>query len=77
MSRSLSLPDELYDCLAAEASSEGLPSIEALLRRISDSFSARQRRKAVARVFEIQEELYRKYGEQPDSTPLIREDRSR
>lgn len=76
MSRSLSIPDELYDRLAAEASSEGLPGIEALLRRISDSFSERQRHKAVERVRKLSQELHRKYGEQPDSTPLIRSDRA-
>ena len=78
MSRTLTISDELYDRLEAEAQARGLASIEHLLEereRHEANFS--QRAAVVQRIDELRESLFAKYGQMPDSTELLREDRSR
>jgi ribbon-helix-helix CopG family protein len=78
MSRTLTLPDELYERLESLARSRGLGSIEELLEQWqSDADELEQRRETVRRIDALREELFARYGEMPDSTPLIREDRDR
>lgn len=78
MSRTLTLPDKLYERLESLARSRGLGSIEELLEQWqSDAQELEQRRETVQRIDALREELFARYGEMPDSTPLIREDRDR
>lgn len=77
MSRTLVIPDQLYARLAAEARSEGLAGVEDLLQKLVGALPRRARRGQVEQVRAVHERLRHKYGELPDSTPLIREDRSR
>jgi hypothetical protein len=78
MSRTLTISDELYERLEAEARLRGLNSIECLLeeweRKETD---LSQRKDAVRRIDNLRERLFTKYGEMPDSVDLIREDRAR
>jgi hypothetical protein len=78
MSRTLTIPDELYERLELEARARGLRGVERLLdcvARRKDSLS--QRREAVRRIDDLREQLFAKYREMPDSTELLREDRDR
>ena len=78
MSRTLTISDELYDRLDSEARSRGLRSIENLLDEWGRSQEdLRQRRDAVKKIDDLRENLFAKYGQMPDSTALVREDRAR
>lgn len=77
MNRTLTIPAELYERLDAEARSEGLKGVEALLSRISSSFADRKRREVVSDIHRLRHRLEAKYGKLPDSTESIREDRER
>ena len=80
MSRTITIADDLYERLDAAARARGL-SIDQLLRSwpADDQAAARQNHGADAleRVAVLVDELSRRYGEMPDSTELIREDRAR
>ena len=78
MSRTLTISTDLYLHLEAIAHRQGLASIEATLAL----WSAReehlaQRHAAVREIDALRERLHATYGEMPDSTPLIRDDRDR
>lgn len=78
MSQSLTISDALYHRLESAARQRGLPSIEQLL----ELWQARdvdlaQRRQAVQRIDAGRAKLLASYGELPDSTALLREDRER
>ena len=77
MSRILTISDELYTRLEKEAQMRGL-SIERLIeeweRNQADLF---QRQRVVREIDDLREHLFSKYGETPDSTDLVREDRAR
>jgi hypothetical protein len=78
MSHNLTLSDELYRQLEAEAQNRGLGSVEKLLTEIgSPEDLRRERRETVRRIDSLREQLRGKYGELPDSTDLLRADRLR
>jgi hypothetical protein len=78
MSRTLTIPDELYERLEAEARARGLKGVENLLDSLArDEDSLSQRKEAVRRINALREQLFAKYGEMPDSVELLREDRAR
>lgn len=86
MSQTLTIPDDLYARLESTARRRGV-TIEELLsawpindqdRDNSDvSEELRRRRVAVARIDATRAEFAARYGEMPDSTAMIREDRAR
>lgn len=87
MSQTLTISDDLYARLETTARQQGV-TIEELLRAwpINDqvdqggddaSAELHRRREAVARMDATRAALAARYGEMPDSVPLIREDRAR
>ncbi len=78
MSRTITLSDELYARLEAEARRRGLRSIEHLLDLWQTSADELvQRAHAVQRIDALRTRVLATYGEMPDSTALIQEDRAR
>ena len=78
MSRTLTIPDELYERLQAEARARGLGSVERLLDELGrNGVDVPQRNGAVSGIDNLRERLRAKYGEMPDSVALLREDRAR
>jgi hypothetical protein len=78
MSRTLTIPDELYERLEAEARARGLESVERLLDEFArNGIDLDRRREAVERIDSLRESIFAKYGEMPDSVELLREDRAR
>ncbi len=78
MSRILTVSDELYARLEAEARARGLSSIERLLEEWEQNEADSARRKEVVNsIDDLRERLYAKYGEMTDSTEAGREDRAR
>ena len=75
MSRTLTISDELYARLEAEANRRGLRSIEELLELWNVSTDERSR--VVSQINALRARLFSTYGEMPDSTTLIRKDRER
>lgn len=84
MSQMLTIPDDLYARLEESARRRGV-TIEELLSSwpiddqggdVEDA-ELRRRRDAVARIDATRAALAARYGEMPDSTDLIREDRAR
>jgi hypothetical protein len=74
MSRTLTIPDELYERLEAEARARGLGGVESLLDSLArDENDLSQRKEAVRRIDALREQLFAKYGEMPDSVELVRE----
>jgi plasmid stability protein len=68
------LDDWVVESFRARAQAGGRSLEEELRRTLSEI--ARQRRRAyVAKLRKLQQDLRAKYGEMPDSIPLIREDR--
>ncbi|CAN5164186.1 MAG: hypothetical protein ACR2GW_12645 [Pyrinomonadaceae bacterium] len=77
MSRTITISDELYARLEAEARARGLNSIEHLLEEQGQNKSdLTQRRNLVKRIDDLRERLFIKYGEMPDSAELLRADRN-
>jgi predicted CopG family antitoxin len=77
MSRTLTVSDELYARLEKEAQLRGL-SIERLLEEWERTEANLLQRKDVVREIDVlREQLFSRYGEMPDSTDLVREDRAR
>ncbi len=78
MSRTLTIPDDLYNRLEVAAQARGLRSVEELIRcwQASDE-ELRQRQETVRQIDALREQLVVTYGELPDSVELIREDRAR
>jgi predicted CopG family antitoxin len=78
MSRTLTIPDELYERLAAEAHARGLDSVERLLDELGrNGVDLHQRSATVSEIDSMRERLYARYGEMPDSVELVRADRAR
>ncbi len=73
----LMVSQALYERLSSESQLRGL-SIEQLLeeweRRDSE---IKQRQEAGKRIDALRERIFAQYGEMPDSTKLLREDRAR
>ena len=78
MSRTITIPDDVYDRLSAEARAHGL-SIEQLLRSwpASEKAPYGANDNVFARVVALGDELAARYGEMADSVDLVREDRAR
>ena len=76
MARMLTISETLYDELDAEARRRGL-SIEELLEQWRSTEELDKRQEAVARVERLERRLRARYGDMPDSTELVREDRAR
>ncbi len=78
MSRTITISDELYARLEAEARARGLNSVERLLEeRERGNSDVTQRKRVVERIDDLRERLFMKYGEMPDSVELLRADRNR
>ncbi|HEV7472938.1 MAG TPA: hypothetical protein VGN90_02745 [Pyrinomonadaceae bacterium] len=78
MSRTITISDELYARLEAEARARGLDNIEGLLEEREPSQSdLNERHRVVQRIDNLRERLFSKYGEMPDSVELLRADRNR
>ena len=75
MSHTLTVSDALYAHLQREAARRGLQDIESLLEECHGESA--KRREAVRRVDALRERLHARYGVQPDSVELLREDRNR
>lgn len=74
MSRTLELPEPLIESIEQRARDSGQTVqswVEALVREQDD------RDEAFENVARIKQRMSLKYGRQPDSVPLIREDRDR
>lgn len=78
MSRTITISDELYARLEAEARTRGLNSIEHLLEEREQSESdLNERQRVVKRIDDLRERLFITYGEMPDSVELLSADRNR
>ena len=78
MSRTITISDELYARLEAEARARGLNNIERLLEEREESESdLNERQTVVKRIDDLRERIFIKYGEMPDSVELLRADRNR
>jgi hypothetical protein len=78
MSRTLTISDKLYQRLEAEALARGFENVEQLLEEhASNGSDFPQRRAVVNEIDQLRNRLFATYGEMPDSTKLIREDRAR
>ncbi|HTU93752.1 MAG TPA: hypothetical protein VMF69_26970 [Gemmataceae bacterium] len=78
MSQTLTISDVLYHRLETAARQHGLSSIEQLLEWWqSQDGDLNQRRQSVQRIDSVRAKLLATYGEMPDCTALIREDRER
>ena len=78
MSRTITISDELYARLEAEAHTRGMNSIERLLEeREQDKPDIAHRKNIVKKIASLRERLFAKYGEMPDSIELLRADRNR
>jgi hypothetical protein len=78
MSRTLTVSDELYTRLEATARERGLPGVEQLLEAWQAVEEERGRRaQVVQQIDALRARLFATYGEMPDSTPLVHEDRER
>jgi hypothetical protein len=78
VSRVLTISDELHARLEAAARKRGLDSVERLLevwQTNEDDLS--QRVQSTQQIDVLRSRLFSVYGEMPDSTTLIREDRAR
>jgi hypothetical protein len=78
MSRTLTISDELYSQLEAEARQRGLPSVEQLLEQWQVvKASMPSRNEVVREIDDLRNRMLARYGEMPDSAELLREDRAR
>ncbi len=78
MSRTITISDELYARLEAEARACGMNSVERLLEeREQHKPDYAQRKSVVKRINDSRAHLFAKYGEMPDSVELLRTDRNR
>ena len=78
MSRTLRISNELYERLDADARTRGFANVEGMLEaQTSDAFDLQQRQAAVRRIDGLRKRLFATYGEIPNSTDSIRDDRTR
>jgi len=78
MSRTMTISDELYERLEAEARRRGLATVEEFLEGLQIREADLARREEVVREIDhLREGLFARYGEMPDSVDLLREDRAR
>lgn len=78
MSRTLILSDTLHARLKTTAQKRGFNSIEQLLEIwLNDEDDTQTRSDNVQKITSLRQDLYKRYGEMPDSVDLLREDRTR
>lgn len=78
MSRTLTIPDELFARLEKAAHLRGLQSVEQLLETWpAEDGDGGQRRQSVREIDAVRARMLAVYGEMPDSVDLLREDRER
>lgn len=78
MSRTITISDDLYARLEAEARARGLTNVEHLLEEQErGEANLKERQRVVKRIDGLREHLFSKYGEMPDSVELVRADRDR
>ena len=78
MSRTMTISDELYERLEAEARRRGLKTVEEFLERLQlREADLAHREEVVREIDRLREGLFARYGEMPDSVDLLREDRAR
>jgi hypothetical protein len=78
MSRTITISDELYARLEAQARARGLNNIEGLLEEREQTESdLNERQRVVKRIDDLRERLFIKYGELSDNVELLRADRNR
>jgi uncharacterized membrane protein YccC len=78
MSQTVTVSDDLFHRLEQTVAQRGLGDVEQLLEAWQRDEEERElRRQAVQRIDRLREKLLAAHGEQPDSVPLIREDRER
>ena len=77
MSRTLTISDELYERLEAEARKRGVKTVGELLDRLHSETDIALRENVVRQIDLLRERLFARYGQLPDSVELVREDRSR
>jgi predicted CopG family antitoxin len=82
MSRTITVSDQAYARLEAEAKKRGMNDVAQLLEKMDEWREAAseediQREAAVQRILDLRAEFVAAYGEMPDSAELIREDRER
>lgn len=78
MSQTITISNTLYQRLESAARQRGLSSIEQLLELWqTQEMDLNQRRQVVQHIDSVRTQLLATYGELPDSTALIREDRER
>ena len=78
MSRTITISDELYAKIEAEARLRGLDSVERLLEQWQTAQTELLSRKEVVQeIDDLRSRLFAKYGELPDSIELLRQDRAR
>jgi plasmid stability protein len=70
------LEDWVVDTHRALAEADGI-SLEEELRRVVTEAALKPQHEFARKVRALKDQLRQKYGEMPDSTPLIREDRDR
>jgi len=74
----LTISDELYERLEAEARRRGLTTLEQLLEKLEILEADVARREEVVREIDhLRDVLFARYGQMPDSVDLVREDRAR
>jgi hypothetical protein len=77
MSRTITISDELYARLEAEARARGLNIGRLLEEREGSEADLNERQRVVKQIDDLRERLFIKYGEMPDSVELLRADRNR
>jgi hypothetical protein len=78
MSQTLTISDTLYTRLQQAARERGFQTIEQLLEAWQAFDTERQQRQhAIQQIDRVRDKLFARYGEQPDSVELLREDRAR
>jgi hypothetical protein len=78
MNQTLVISDKLYTRLQRAAYQRGFESIEQLLETWENTEAQiQQRRQVVQQIDQLREVMFSTYGEMPDGTELIREDRDR
>ena len=75
--KTLELPDALYAAFVAAARAGGFASVAEYLADQHREATLARSRAAFARIDAERERILARTGVQPDSTPLIREDRDR
>lgn len=77
MGQTLTISDELYERLMAEAAARGQTIEQLLEQHAQNGTDLQSGAETVKQIDQLRNHLFSKYGKMPDSTPLIREDRTR